>query len=59
MYVDKKGKSMLSATYQKTRWTKFDDAKYKKLLKIIREKVLNDVRFSRLSLLDVEFSVWE
>ena len=55
----KKGKSTLSATYKNTSWTKFDDDKYKKLLNIIREKVLNDDRFSRLSLLDAEFAAWE
>ena len=59
VYVDKKGKSTLSATYKNTSWTKFDVDKYKKLLNIIREKVLNDDRFSRLSLLDAEFAAWE
>ena len=59
VHVDKNGKPVLSATYKITSWTKFDVEKYKKLLEIIRKQVFNDDRFSQLSLLDVEFSVWE
>lgn len=59
IYVDKKGKASLSATYMKKSWTKFDDEKYKKLLKIIRKNVFNDPKFSQLPLLEVEFSIWE
>lgn len=58
-YVDKKGKRSLTASYQKTPWTKLDADKYKKILKIIREKVSNDKRYKEMSLLDVEFSIWE
>ncbi len=59
VYVDKKGRSSLSAKYQMSPWTKFEKNKYEDLLAVIKEKVSRDARFSQFSLLDVEFSVWE
>ena len=59
VYVNKEGRSSLSATYLKTAWTKFDCQTYKSLLQIVRESVSGDARFSAMPLLDVEFAIWQ
>ena len=58
IYLDKKGKTSLSASYKKRSWTKFDESLYKELLNIIRNKVASDSKFTNKTLLEVEFSIW-
>ena len=57
--INAKGNEELLAKYKNKTWTNFDNDLYNDLLSVAREKIKADPEFEDLSVLGVEFSIWE